>query len=151
MEGVSLLLCATKNAAPYTRETYTREGGWAKTRRYAKVSGGGLYIAILQFKSSADTAAQNTLARMGPGSATQNGDERLRDSGPDEGGIRTAESGGIRQMGADRVQLDPVAARVICTASDGFMASLTLIGAFSLGICTVYALQREGWGRLGEL
>ena len=113
-------------------EKHTRGEGMG-LKSTSKVSCGGLYIAILQLNSSADTAAQRILARIGPGSATQNGDEHLRDSGPDEGGIRAAESGGIRQMGADRVQLDPVTSRMFRTAPYGLMASPRLIGCILAG------------------
>ena len=41
-------------------------------------------------------------------SKTRSVDGHLCVSGLDEGGVRTAESGEIKQMGADRIQLDPV-------------------------------------------
>lgn len=79
-------------------------------------------MAVLQLRLSVDIAAQKTLGRIGPGSAIQNVDARAPSRfGPrrrqDLRGrwlLRCARASAegrerrIRQMGADRVELDAV-------------------------------------------
>ena len=115
---------------PYTRETHARRGeglkvdGMRRSRVVAFISPfcSSNHRPILQRRGFWRESALEARPKTGMSTFAIRAQTRA-------GSV----SGGIRQMGADRVQLDPVTSRMFRTAPYGLMASPRLIGCILAG------------------